>query len=64
MVVGPPGREMCSRLEFGITLETTVTTDVDVCMARSAIRKGAIESGVVGKILDWVEGSRQKITNE
>lgn len=46
------------------TRDTTVTVNVGVRMATSAARKGTMETGVIRKRMDWVEGSGQRVTGE
>lgn len=38
--------------------DTAITTDVGICIARSAVRMRARKSGVVDKGVNWIECAR------
>lgn len=53
VIVGTPERDVFKVGVYRYTEDTAVTIDVDVCLARSAVRKTKL-SGVIGKGVEWV----------
>lgn len=57
MIVGALGKDVFKVIIQRYAGDSTVTIDVDVCMARSAVKKKTVEGDVIIEKMNWVPDS-------